>query len=67
MGEGPLITTQEKKNFHSARRRQWVNSSRRWIEARKNAPPKTPEERSESRRRLYASPKRQNQQPRVYA
>ena len=59
------ISEQERRDFASSRRRQWVTSSRRFIEARKSAPPKTAAEREEIRNRLYSA--RRKIAPRVYA
>ena len=60
----PRISEIDRRNHESSRRRNWVNSSRRWIETKKNRA-KSPEERQESRRRLYAT---KDQRPaRVYA
>ena len=57
----------DSKKFHSSRRRHWMNSSRRWIERRKEVKASmTPKDRKASRLRLYSSPRHYTTQPRVY-
>ena len=66
----PRLSETDKRAVASTRRRQWVYSSRRWVEQRKQREAtRTKEERQESRRRLYSSgglSGRKNN-PRVYA
>ena len=66
--DAPRISEADKRAVASSRRRQWVNSSRRWIEEREERKKtRTKEERQESRRRLYSARSRDKIPARVYA
>ena len=63
------VSPDEVRKYQSSKRRAWINSSRRWIERRKQlAEEMTPKERKLSRARLYTTPRHYKaNQPRVYA
>ena len=64
---GGYFSPAERRAHASQRRRQWASSSRRWLEERASAPPRTKQERAQSRQRLYAVSARRQAAPRVYA
>ena len=63
------ISPEQHAQYKSSKRRNWVNSSRRWIDRRKElAASMTPKERKQSRSRLYTTPRHYaKNRPRVYA
>jgi hypothetical protein len=59
------VSYDERMNMlRSQRRREWINSSRRFIEKVRNRPGRTQAERQASQQRLYSA--RRNASPRVY-
>ena len=65
-GDQEALAEERLRNLRSQRRRVWMHSSRRWVEARERKEPPTAAERKAARQRLGRTAPHYSARPRVY-